>query len=334
MNLVQIYRENMFTRDTIGPFVDKFHYEGDRRRQYIVRFAVLMILSTIIATYGVIADSVATVIGAMIIAPLMTPIMGMTTALVMGRLDRALKSFIVVAVGSFGSIFIARVLADLHIGFVDIEANAQIISRVTPNITDLYVALASGVVAAFAMSRDDVVDSLPGAAIAIALVPPLAVVGVCLSLESYSDAFGAFLLFLTNFFSIIIAGSITLHLLGLSRVVTRRVRENDQEKLRKVFGTIILGMILVAVPLFITSQRLAYSVIIYNDVQEIVDEWIGPTNYRLRNLKVDQDDVFIIVAGDGELNNFDLLVDDIRGVMGDDALVEIEAVQSDHVISQ
>lgn len=331
MNLRKLYKENMFTRDTISPFVNKFYYDGDRRRQYLVRFAVLLLLSTVIATYGVISDSVATVIGAMIIAPLMTPIMAIATALVMGRLDRAFFSAITVSIGVVGSVIIAKIITDVHIGFVDVETNSQIMSRVTPNITDLYVAIASGAVAAFAMSRDDIIDSLPGAAIAIALVPPLAVVGVCLSVESYGEAFGAFLLFLTNFFSIIIAGSIVLHLLGLSRVVTRRLMRGDRGKLRKAYGAIIIGMLLVAVPLFITSQRLARSVIVYNDVQEVVEMWVNETDYRLRDIRVDQDSVFVIIAGDGEVLEFDILVDEIRNIMGNTVVVEVEAVQSQHL---
>ena len=82
--LSQILQDNRFTQKDLTDLEGKLFHEGDRRRPYLVRFIVFLFLSTIIATYGVLADSTATVIGAMIIAPLMTPIVATTAALVMG----------------------------------------------------------------------------------------------------------------------------------------------------------------------------------------------------------------------------------------------------------
>jgi uncharacterized hydrophobic protein (TIGR00271 family) len=318
----------MFRKDDLSPFVSKFYYEGRRRKQYLVRFGVLTILSAVIATYGVLQDSTATVIGAMIIAPLMMPIMAMATALVMGRLDRAFRSFITVTAGSLAVIFVSWFLSETYFGFISLEANTQITARVTPNITDLFVALASGAVAAFAMSRDDINDSLPGAAIAIALVPPLAVVGVCLSVGNMSMASGAFLLFLTNFLSIIVAGSLILHLLGLSKVVTKKAQEKIA--LRKAFRAIALGMLLVVIPLAITTYKMLDVIDLQNNSQIIVSDWLMGSEYKLHTLDVSNSSIDIVIAGVGDTPDFLLLVEELNSLLTNTMTVRLNAVQSQY----
>ena len=151
----------------------------------------LLFLSTVIATYGVIGDSTATVIGAMIIAPLMRPIMATAAAIVTGRFDRAIRSSLIVAAGVAGVIGVSWLLTALNItAVISFESNAQITGRVSPRLIDLYAALASGAAGAFAMSREDIADSLPGVAISISLVPPLCVVGVGLSEGEFGAAWG------------------------------------------------------------------------------------------------------------------------------------------------
>ncbi len=87
--LSEILRHNRFTPENLPDLEKKLYFEGERRRPYLVRFTVLLFLSSIIATGGIVADSTATVIGAMIVAPLMTPILATTGALVMEQLNKA-----------------------------------------------------------------------------------------------------------------------------------------------------------------------------------------------------------------------------------------------------
>ena len=323
-----IFRDNMFRKDELSEFVGKFYYEGARRKQYLVRFGVLTVLSAVIAAYGVLDDSTATVIGAMIIAPLMMPIMAMATALVMGRMDRVVRSFTTVTVGVLAVIFVSWVIAQTYFGFVSLETNTQIVSRVLPNITSLFVALASGAVAAFAMSRDDINDSLPGAAIAIALVPPLAVVGVCLSEGSLDMASGAFLLFLTNFLSILVAGSLVLHLLGLSKMVTQKIQ--DQKLRHNTFVVIGVSMTVVIILLVITTKQIVLSSTTNDEVQEVVEIWIDGSSYRLASLKMTKERVDIVITGNGEIVNFDALAQDIQTVTSDDTIVTLDAIQAQY----
>jgi len=105
--LSNIVHDNKFTPEDVPPFEAKLFFEGAKRRVHLERFAVLLFLSTVIAAYGVIADSTATVIGAMIIAPLMIPIMGTAAGLVMGDMGRAGRSVLMVVLGVAGTIGVA-----------------------------------------------------------------------------------------------------------------------------------------------------------------------------------------------------------------------------------
>jgi len=216
--------DSRFKTDDLPAFKIKLFFEGAQRRGNLEKYAILLFLSTAIATYGVIGDSVATVIGAMIIAPLMRPIMATTAGLVMGDMKRAGRSLGMVIISVVCVIGVAWILAELSIVTVPVisfQNNSQIVGRVSPRMIDLYAALWSGAAAAFAMSREDVADSLPGAAIAIALVPPLCVVGIGLAEGQWNAAGGALLLFLTNFLSILLAGGAVLALLGLNKAAVK-----------------------------------------------------------------------------------------------------------------
>ena len=175
--LSEILRHNRFTPENLRDLEKKLYFEAERRRPYLVRFTVLLFLSSIIANGGIVADSTATVIGAMIVAPLMTPILATTGALVMGGLIRSVQSGLTALSSIILVVFISWLFGLLSVSVISFETNSQIASRIAPNFTDLIVALAAGAAGAFALIRDDVADSLPGVAIAIALVPPLCVVG-------------------------------------------------------------------------------------------------------------------------------------------------------------
>ncbi|HRV92665.1 MAG TPA: TIGR00341 family protein [Anaerolineae bacterium] len=295
--LKNIIQDNKFTPGAIPPFEEKLFFEGAKRRINTERFAVLLFLSTVIATYGVLGDSTATVIGAMIIAPLMTPIMATAAGLVMGDMRRAGRSFLTVVAGVVSVILTAWFIGTfLNTTVVSFSTNSQIVSRVSPSLTDLAVALASGAAGAFAMSRDDVADSLPGVAISIALVPPLAVVGIALSHGQWANAWGALLLFLTNFLSILLAGGGTLALLGLSAASTKELKS---EARRQAFFYIAIGTLLVAIPLGSTSYKVAQDTLVELRTQQFMQQWLAGTKYETTRVKADGDQVEIVVNGSG-----------------------------------
>jgi uncharacterized hydrophobic protein (TIGR00271 family) len=139
-----------------------------------VNFVVLLALATVIATYGVVTDSTASVIGAMIIAPLMTPIMAAAAAVTMGSTIRLGQALRLVALGILGVIVLAMLLTFfIPDSIISFPTNSQITSRVSPGLLDLVIALAAGAAGAYAIGRQEIADSLAGVAIAISLVPPV-----------------------------------------------------------------------------------------------------------------------------------------------------------------
>jgi uncharacterized hydrophobic protein (TIGR00271 family) len=273
------------------------------------RFTVLLILSTIIATYGVIGDSTATVIGAMIIAPLMRPIMATTSGLVMGDMRRAGQSFLVVVAGVIGVIGLTWLLTEISIArAISFETNSQIVSRISPRLIDLYVALAAGAAGAFALSRDDVADALPGVAISISLVPPLCVVGIGLADGEVNAALGAMLLFLTNFLAILLAGGGVLILLGLS---TATMKEFGREARRRAFILIAIGVLLIIVPLWGASTRVFEQNLIRRVTTQLAEEWLGGSGFRLSQVDVRGDQVDLVIYGSGEQPRLSQLGDEL-----------------------
>ncbi|MEM7287107.1 MAG: DUF389 domain-containing protein, partial [Actinomycetota bacterium] len=190
-----------------------FH-EGHRFGPFARRFAALMTMSVLIAVMGLLADSTAVVIGAMLVAPLMSPVLGIAAALVMGWPQRVLRQVVISAVGAAGAVGLAALTALAFPGSVD-PLPGELVARTSPNLLDLGIALAAGAAGAYAQIRRAASDALTGVAVAVALVPPLAVVGITLALGELSLATGALLLFLANVAGIVMAAAITFLICGL-----------------------------------------------------------------------------------------------------------------------
>ena len=174
-------------------------------------FYVMMVLATAIAALGLLLNSSAVIIGAMIIAPLMSSLLGLSLGVVQGDLWLVRLSFrtlllgIVMALGV--SVLVALIVPQRQI-------TAEMWGRSSPTLLDLAVALASGAAAAYASCRKDVANALAGVAIAVALLPPLATVGLGLVAGSREVALGSGLLFLTNLVAIVSAAGLFFFLMG------------------------------------------------------------------------------------------------------------------------
>mgnify|MGYP001825193045 CR=1 FL=1 len=290
--------DNRFTPENIAVFEAKLFFKGTNRQVDLEQYAVLLFLSTVIATCGVIGDSAAIVIGAMLIAPLMRPIMATAAGLVMGNMKRGGASFMVVLASVAAVIGLAWLLTELSvITVISIESNAQFTARISPRLIDLYAALASGAAGAFAMSRDDVSDSLPGVAIAVSLVPPLCVVGIGLAEGQWASAGSAFLLFLTNFLSILLAGGGVLALLGLSAVTIKGLNLSAR---RRAFIFIAIVTVLVTIPLGRTTVNVYQQKLLKRETIQMAGEWIAGTDYGIREVDVRGNQVTLAIYGSGE----------------------------------
>lgn len=176
-------------------------------------FVVLMVLSSLLATLGLFADSAPVIIGAMILAPLMNPIVSLGMGF--ARQDPKLMPQAARTVGV--GLLVAIVCAVGLTWITPLETvNGEIAARLRPTLLDLGVAVISGVAAAYAHAREEVAKSLAGVAIAVALVPPLAVAGVGLGWASWAVFSGAALLFLTNLAGIVLAAGATFLALGFA----------------------------------------------------------------------------------------------------------------------
>jgi uncharacterized hydrophobic protein (TIGR00271 family) len=328
--LSNIVKDNKFTPEDVPPFEDKLFFEGDKRRVNLERFAVLLFLSTVIAAYGVIADSTATVIGAMIIAPLMIPIMATAAGLVMGDMERAGRSLLVVILGVAGTIGVAWFIGFfLSTSVISYSTNTQITGRISPSLTDLMIALACGAAGAFAMSRSDVADSLPGVAISISLVPPLCVVGLGLAGAEWNVAWGAMLLFLTNFLSILLAGGGTLALLGLSAASTKQLQK---DKRRRAFIFVIIGVLIVAIPLAATSIQVAQETIAQYQTKTLMKQWLSQSNLELNRINVNGNQIEVIISGDGDTPPLSDLTTSLQSTLDPQIQLELKVVPSKIIV--
>jgi uncharacterized hydrophobic protein (TIGR00271 family) len=195
------------------------HRDGVRKSisagaSFTLTYAVMNALATVIACYGLLADSTAVVIGAMVVALLLGPIAGVGLALVDYDLPLLRKSLLAELLGVVIVMGTALIIGLLH---ADIPLGREILSRTQPTTGDLSVALASGIAAAVATVRPSVSLALVGVAISTALVPPLATCSMLLARGANELAYGAFLLAFTNMVAIQFSSSVVFWVAGYSR---------------------------------------------------------------------------------------------------------------------
>ncbi len=182
-----------------------------------VDYFVLIMLSSIIATMGLITNSAAVIIGAMLVAPLMSPILGLSLSSVAGEHLTVEKAILALFQGVILAITLSCILSFLayHTPFIILEdIPPEILARTKPSPFDLIIALAGGAAAAYALAQPDLSEALPGVAISTALMPPLCTVGIGIAILEPTIIFGALILFLTNLFAISFAGTLVFIAMG------------------------------------------------------------------------------------------------------------------------
>lgn len=184
-----------------------------------MHYVVLMILSTLLASIGLFANSSAVVIGAMLLAPLMAPIVSF--AMGMLRADEKMLEYSLLKIVT-GIALALGASAAVALLLPELALTNEMRARINPNLLDMGVAIFSGVAAAYSKSFKEIAQSLAGVAIAVALVPPLSVAGIGLGQGNMDIFFGALLLFFTNLVGISVAATLTFQLLGFSNVVKSR----------------------------------------------------------------------------------------------------------------
>ncbi|KQR16078.1 TIGR00341 family protein [Cellulomonas sp. Leaf334] len=290
------------TNDDLTADLDLFAGEVSAKRS---AFWTMLLLSSVIATAGVLADSTATVIGAMIIAPLSTPIMGLALGLARGAPRSAVQSAWIVTLGVALVVAVGAVFSLVVPTSFDLLSNGQITSRTSPGLLDLIAAVATGFAGAIALARRDVAAVLPGVAIAISLVPPLAVVGVCLGDGAPGLAGGALLLFLSNAVALVLAGTLVFAITGYGVAPVGQ----EQPTRRRTYATIVVVLVIVALPL-VGNTVFTYQVALKSErVERAADAWLADVSgANVTQVSYSGSQVEIDVRTQGDLPDADVLV--------------------------
>lgn len=217
MNAYEVIKRLMHPLDD----EEKLSVEQDIRRSITSRFDffLLVVLSCSIATLGLITNSPAVIIGAMLVAPLMSPIIGIGLSSITGNSSLARASAIALFLGAVLAVALSAFMTwvNIYLPFVVLqELPNEVIARTHPSPIDLVIALAGGLAAAYALTRPNISAALPGVAIATALMPPLCTVGIGLALGHGDVAGGALLLFITNAITIAFSGALVFFLRGFA----------------------------------------------------------------------------------------------------------------------
>jgi uncharacterized hydrophobic protein (TIGR00271 family) len=212
-------------------------------------YVVMNTLSAIIASYGLFANSPAVVIGAMIVAMLLNPILGVSLALVDSNVELVKKAMITLGVGIFCIMGTAFFIGNINSNIV---ITNEIMARTAPNLLDLMIALAGGAAGAYAAIAPRLSAAFVGVAIATALVPPLASSSILLARGEYHLASGAFLLAFTNIVAIQSASSAVMWFTGFRRVVGKNRQAEQLQGFLK--NELVSLLILIALTLTLTAN--------------------------------------------------------------------------------
>jgi uncharacterized hydrophobic protein (TIGR00271 family) len=267
-----------------------FRHNMDR----MIRFWILLFLSLVIATYGMLADNTAVVIGAMLLSPLMTPTMGFAASLVMVWPKRLSWSAALLVIATGGCVAVAFLLTEISpLAHLQVLPD-EVLSRTSPSFTDLIIAIAAGTAGAIAAIREDVSAAIPGVAISVAMVPPLASAGILLGVGESSLAAKAMLLYTTNIVAIILAAGIVLLASGF---VPRGRAERFKGQLALGLGIVTLTVVIIAVPLYRALEITIDHAQVTAAAHEAVDDWLGDARLELTELNVTHESAEVILVG-------------------------------------
>ncbi len=251
-------------------------HQLEQNAQANIDFITMMVLSSSLASLGLLADSTAVVIGAMLVAPLMGPLVAAGLSLVQANLSLFRRSLGVAAIGIGIGFATSLIFGALNPGF---EPTLEIEARGKPDLLDLGIAFFSGMTAAYASGRSNVMNTLAGVAIAAALVPPLAVVGIALTHGSPLISGNAAILLITNLVAIILGAAIVFRMFKIHASLQGA---SMPTWVRRATMLLFLSLALLIAPLMIhmiearrTGQNRPTEYPVAPIVRQAVNEYIG-----------------------------------------------------------
>ena len=301
---------------------------GRAFRRSLITYAVLLALAALIATFGLYQDSVAAIIGAMVVAPLGGAIMAFGGALVTARTRWMGVTFAQVLLGALSVVVIAF-LASLFIpNLVALTPSLQ--ARTSPGVLDLGVALAAGAAGAYVAVRRTGSDALPGVAIAVSLVPPLATVGICLELGRPSDAAGALLLFATNFAAIVVAACVVFALAGAT---PDRSLHRERHRVRNGMILAVITLTIISIPLVFTGLSRSANETREDQGEPIVQSWIGDRDLAIVDWSIAGNAVDLSLSGPDFPADQEQLAQSLATAFGIPVDLDVHYVAATHTIT-
>ncbi|MFA7169494.1 MAG: TIGR00341 family protein [Candidatus Paceibacterota bacterium] len=306
---------------SIRTYIGPFHIDPERQRKVYDEiktnaendfdFSVLTVFAGIIITLGLIIDSSAVVIGGMLLAPLVWPILALSLGLVEGK-SKLIQNSAYTLLKSAIAIF----LISFAMGFISPEyalTGGEFLARTSPTIFELFIALASGFVGAFVITYPKIGSAIAGVVIAAALVPPIAVMGISIAHRNLSLVGGAFLLFLSN----LIAVTFSASLLFMVAKFKGPSSEIGQEKRKNNLIWTILFLFVITIPLLLMTNK----VVEEKDQQVLVEETMMATisDAKIKDIEIENKKeittINITIEYPGELSEES--VDDIKEILSD-----------------
>lgn len=240
-------------------------------------YFLLVTLAAIVATLGLLTNSSSVIIGAMLISPIMSPIIAMSFSITLGDskiFSVAIKEIILgIILAITVSVFITLFLPSRTL-------TAEILSRTKPTIIDLIIALSSGAAGAYIMCNKKESSVIPGVAIATALMPPLCVVGTGLAQGDYTVAFGGFILFLTNLIAINLASALVFKAFGFT-TKDELYKINDETSTIRTHKRRLLISIMAFVIILIPLSFFMYSTIVQEKNRKLIDDSLNKTTQSI-----------------------------------------------------
>jgi len=234
-------------------------------------FFIMILFSSAIATFGLISNISVVTIGAQLIDPLMSPILGIAISSLSGLQRLFNRSIIAVIKGTGVAIGISSIISffayRLPYG-IHASIPHEVLIRTSATPLDLGIALVGGSAAAYALAHPRLDAALPGVAIATALIPPICTIGFGIAFQSTFIILGAVLQFLTNFVAISFGAIITFALLGFKQ---KKGEENNNELSRSVIISAIM-MLVIAIPLVILAWNTISSSHLNNRASSVILE--------------------------------------------------------------
>lgn len=261
-------------------------------------FFIMNALAAIIAGYGLLADSSAVVIGAMLVAMMLGPISGIALSFIDNRWILFRTSFITLILGLVMIYSIGIILGLINI---NIPITGEILARTQPTIMDLMIALAGGAAGAFAAISPRLSVAVVGVAVATALVPPLVASGILIAHLEWKSAANALILAITNIIAIQVSSSLVLWIAGFRRGSDTEVKSNVFEFIKR---NIISLLFLVGLAIYLTLNfiHMLNKQIYENEVKSDVNKYFNINNNIFDTIQFDKRDAFtlvrIVVRGD------------------------------------